>query len=112
MSNQATAASKRYYSLLEDTPGHTVVYVEEGGETRELPRRLDLRDISPSGFSWGYGGSGPHQLGLAILADARGDAFARDYYREFTRKVISTWPQDEALEVNEGEIDAALGVDG
>lgn len=35
----------------------------------ELPLRLDLVNHSPTGFSWGYGGSGPAQLALAILAD-------------------------------------------
>jgi hypothetical protein len=36
------------------------------------PRR-DLFNHSPTGFEWGYGGSGPAQLALAILADALGD---------------------------------------
>ncbi len=31
--------------------------------------RLDLRQHSPSGLSWGYAGSGPAQCALAILAD-------------------------------------------
>lgn len=35
-----------------------------------LPPRLDLFNHSPAGFEWGYGGSGPAQLALAILADA------------------------------------------
>jgi hypothetical protein len=49
------------------------VWVEEDGDRRELPLRLDLRNASPTGFEWGYGGSGPAQLALAILADATGD---------------------------------------
>ncbi len=36
---------------------------------RPLGPRLDLANHSPDGFSWGYGGSGPAQLALAILAD-------------------------------------------
>jgi hypothetical protein len=35
-----------------------------------LPPRLDLFNHSPAGFDWGYGGSGPAQLALAMLADA------------------------------------------
>lgn len=35
-----------------------------------LPLRLDLRSHSPAGFAWGYGGSGPAQLALALLAHA------------------------------------------
>ena len=35
---------------------------------RPLDPRLDLCSHSPSGFEWGYGGSGPAQLALALLA--------------------------------------------
>ena len=35
-----------------------------------LDPRLDLANHSPTGFEWGYGGSGPAQLALALLADA------------------------------------------
>lgn len=41
----------------------------EGDECwRRLNPRYDLRTHSPDGFEWGYGGSGPSQLALAILA--------------------------------------------
>ena len=38
-----------------------------------LNPRLDLRNHSPTGLEWGYCGSGPAQLALAILADHTGD---------------------------------------
>ena len=38
-----------------------------------LDERTDLRRHSTSGFEWGYEGSGPRQLALAILADHFGD---------------------------------------
>ena len=38
-----------------------------------LDPRLDLSNHSPTGFEWGYGGSGPAQLALALLADCLGD---------------------------------------
>ena len=38
-----------------------------------LNPRLDLWNHSPTGFEWGYGGSGPAQLALALLADYLGD---------------------------------------
>lgn len=50
------------------------VYAEEGGKGYPLPLRLDLFNHSPDGFEWGYGGSGPAQLALAILADFLGPA--------------------------------------
>jgi hypothetical protein len=32
----------------------------------------DIRNHSPCGFNWGYGGSGPAQLALALCVDATG----------------------------------------
>src|SRR5438046_10742054 len=40
---------------------------------RPLNPRLDLWNHSPTGFEWGYCGSGPAQLSLALLADHLGD---------------------------------------
>ena len=55
-----------------------------------IPLRLDLYGHSPDGFEWGYEGSGPAQLALAILADYSGDgAFALHYYQEFKRRLIA-----------------------
>jgi len=50
--------------------GSVIVWVSEPGKLAyELPLRLDLYNHSPDGFEIGYGGSGPAQLALAILAD-------------------------------------------
>jgi hypothetical protein len=56
---------------------------------RPLDPRLDLRNHSPSGFEFGYGGSGPAQLALAILADCCDDATALDCYQAFKWSVIA-----------------------
>lgn len=58
------------------------------GTAYELKPRLDLRNHSPTGFAWGYGGSGPAQLSLAILADyfndqKVGDLLACALYQDF-----------------------------
>lgn len=37
---------------------------------RPLNPRLDLVNHSPDGFAWGYGGSGPTQLAVAMAIDA------------------------------------------
>lgn len=60
---------------------------------KELNPRLDLRNHSPTGLSWGYAGSGPAQCALAILADAFDDATAVKYYQRFKQAVISTLPE-------------------
>jgi hypothetical protein len=66
----------------------TVCSIEEG-DFKPLDPRYDLRNHSPAGFEWGYGGSGPAQLALAILADATGDAaYANANYQYFKKDVI------------------------
>jgi hypothetical protein len=52
------------------------------------PRR-DLRCHSPTGFEWGYGGSGPAQLALALCADALGDdERAMRVYQHFKNRAV------------------------
>jgi hypothetical protein len=63
-------------------------------EGRPLPLRLDLRDHSPTGFAWGYSGSGPSQLALAMLAYVVGDELAEALYFEFRNNVIASMDQN------------------
>lgn len=68
------------------------VYVErlkEGGEPEGIELRLDIRSHSPTGFEVGYGGSGPAQTALAILADLFGERIAREHYQDFKWEVVS-----------------------
>ncbi|GIW55354.1 MAG: hypothetical protein KatS3mg082_1758 [Nitrospiraceae bacterium] len=59
-----------------------------------LNPRLDLVTHSPTGFEWGYLGSGPAQLALAILADhLMDDQKALAIYQEFKRDVIAHLPR-------------------
>lgn len=53
------------------------------------------RNHSPDGFSWGYGGSGPAQLALAILLRLTTPQKAQNLYQQFKFDVIATLPQDE-----------------
>ena len=61
------------------------------GEELELEPSLKVRNHSPDGFSWGYGGSGPSQLALAImLIELGGDEErALELYRDFKNEVIA-----------------------
>jgi hypothetical protein len=62
---------------------------------RELDPRFDLRNHSPDGFEWGYGGSGPAQLALAILADVFApDEVAQRHYQQFKFQVIAGLPHE------------------
>lgn len=56
----------------------------------DLDPRLDLANHSPTGLSWGYEGSGPAQLSLALLADALDDdERALKIYQPFNRAYIA-----------------------
>ena len=47
---------------------------------------------SPDGFNWGYGGSSPAQLALALLLDATGDEkTAREYHQDFKWEFVAKW---------------------
>lgn len=60
---------------------------------RDLDLRLDLRNHSPTGFEWGYGGSGPSQLALALLVDALGDPErAKENYQHYKWQFVATFP--------------------
>lgn len=51
---------------------HVVVMYREDGKSDllyDLPLRLDVVNHSPTGFEWGYGGSGPAQLAVALLCE-------------------------------------------
>ena len=55
---------------------------------RPLDMRLDLR-MHADRPEWGYAGSGPAQLALALLADAVGDEEAMEHHQKFKRNVVA-----------------------
>lgn len=58
-------------------------------EGEPLNPRLDLVNHSPTGFQWGYNGSGPAQLALAILANEISDKEALEIYQTFKAYIVS-----------------------
>ena len=89
MSNQHNRPTNRYVALR--TSYGLCVFRPDGSE---LPLHLDLRNHSPTGFECGYGGSGPAQLALALLADAISDQTALEYYQRFKWKVVARLSRD------------------
>ena len=74
--------------------------------------RLDLRQHSPTRPEWGYSGSGPAQLALALLADFLGsDAEALALYQQFKAEVVARLPHAGWV-LAEHQIDAALAAIG
>jgi len=61
------------------------------------PRPSQLyRNHSPDGFSWGYGGSGPSQLALAVILELTGSP---NGYQEFKWEYISKIPTNQNFEI-------------
>lgn len=69
------------------------VYVD--GKRLNPGPSIKLRNHSPDGFAWGYGGSGPAQLALAILLRFFSDNIALALYQDFKFKVVAAWPQED-----------------
>jgi hypothetical protein len=70
--------------------------VEVTVNSQPLDPRFDLWNHSPTGFEWGYGGSGPAQLALALLADHLGDdeqaiALHQDFKWAVVTKLAHSW---------------------
>jgi hypothetical protein len=83
-----------------------VFRLHDGGYSKTaLPLRLDLRNHSPTGFAWGYGGSGPAQLALAILADAIvDDGRALRLYQDFKFRTVATWDRCSSWSITMAEV--------
>ena len=80
-----------------------VVKVTDQGET-PLDPRLDLWNHSPTRFEFGYGGSGPAQTALAILAEVTGsDRLAVALHQSFKWKFVASCPR-EGFEFSEQDI--------
>jgi hypothetical protein len=106
----------KLYSGFPSPNGNDVRVVQAGIAGQPVPMRLnprlDLANKSPTGFAWGFGGSGSAQLALAILADAlqgfdarfegagpegaiQPDRLALALFQEFKREVIQNLAMDE-----------------
>jgi hypothetical protein len=85
--------------------GVSVTCRDEQGQERPLPPRLDLWNHSPTGFEYGYGGSGPAQLSLALLADALGDdAKAVQLHQAFKWEVTARLPARQNWTLSDEEV--------
>ena len=59
-----------------------------------------IRNHSPDGFNWGYGGSGPAQAALAICLEMFSETWmAEALYQQFKWAFVSRWNEDEFLVV-------------
>jgi hypothetical protein len=78
--------------------------------SRRLNPRFDLWNHSPTGFEWGYCGSGPAQLALAILADHLGNnQEAVNLHQRFKWNVIAELPR-RRWTLTSREVDEAIQI--
>lgn len=76
------------YTGSRTADGCAVTVTDDAG-CRELDPRRDVRNHSPDGFEWGYAGSGPAQLALALAADVLDDnEAALGVYQRLKSRVV------------------------
>ncbi len=109
---------KMFWKGIPKRTDNIVIMSTDGEKWANLPLYLDEKNHSPTGFAWGYGGSGPHQLGYAILRtyfeifDGRSpeDAkrFATKFYGKFTWDFVNNFGREDAWELSHDKIAAWL----
>lgn len=84
----------------------SLVVTRDGASLSPTPSQK-LWNHSPDGFQWGYGGSGPAQLALALLLDATGDSeLSVRQHQHFKREFVARW--GEKWEITTDEINKWL----
>jgi hypothetical protein len=87
------------------------VIVQDGSSRKGLNPRNDLVNHSPDGFNWGYGGSGPAQLALALCCDVLQDAeTALRVYQEFKQRFVVGLPMGEGWTATSEELIQHTGI--
>lgn len=70
---------------------------------------FDIYNHSPNGFAWGYGGSGPSQLALALVMHRlQHRDLALRLYPSFKYAVVENLPQDQDWTLTEEQVDDAI----
>ena len=92
--------SKNMVHTLKGIASTREVYLD--GKYLDPARSQKARNHSPNGFSWGYSGSGPAQLALAIMLELTGKS---DGYQDFKFRFIAGLPQGKDFDVTFTDID-------
>lgn len=73
--------------------------VKVNGSRLLIAPGLRIYNHSPQGFNWGYGGSGPAQLSIAILLRVlKDEILVRQLYQDFKRDFVAKWRFKEHIE--------------
>lgn len=90
----------KIFTGLRHSPGVVTVLVDE----RALPLP---RYHSPDGFEWGYAGSGPSDLAMAILENVMGHKPPPWLYMRFKFEFVAKW-NENTWSITEEEINQWL----
>lgn len=100
--------------VVDTGPGKTIKpsFLDPGILTQGvgmLPPRLDLMNSGGDGFAWGYGGGGPAQLAVALIAHATGsDKIAKEWYHQFLLDVVMRLNKEEPWAMSDGVVRAVV----
>jgi len=89
----------------EGTPPDVVEAIDGHGARRPI-RHIVRR--SPTGLAWGYGGSGPADLALAILADHLGYEPTSHIVHDFKWQIVAQLPADQPFYLAAADIERWL----
>jgi hypothetical protein len=102
-----------------ETGGFNTIVIDQLNATTNAVHWLPIYPDGGVGFSWGYGGTGPHTLALALLLDAldewptrkqhnSGYSLSDRWHWIFARDFTMRWPQDEVWTLTGKQVDAWL----
>lgn len=83
--------------LIDGDAENNEVHID--GKFLSPKRSQSIRNHSPDGFNWGYCGSGPAQLALAICLNFMAEKDASAIYQHFKFSVVAGWPQGKDFEI-------------
>lgn len=96
--------------IVGDDADRWIAVHRPGQPVRRLPLNLNIVNHSPTGFCWGYGGSGPAQLAFSILYDFLGHDKDRTLglYQQFKGRVIARFDMYQGFQLSGREIEIVM----
>jgi hypothetical protein len=74
------------------------------GRVIDPSKSQKVRNHSPDGFCWGYGGSGPAQLALGIMLEFVDKERAQNLYQQFKWDVVAKLNKEEDFIILSDEV--------
>ena len=91
--------SRKFVGISKKYPHKRIIkIVSDKGESVELSPKpsQEIKNHSPDGFNWGYGGSGPAQLALALIFEVTGmKDVALRCYQDFKDEFVASIPSQD-----------------